>query len=198
MAQRYARIDVDFFHKNTAAKIRERLGRDGQLVFLALILRAKDGSPAGTFSYSTEAVGWEKLGFGNETMPFTLDEFFTVLGQLKQSSRRRHGLVWDVSITRYGDWQKESRRYEEAVRKASKRAHSPADKQRTQGGTASGHARGTRSRSRSTPIPPSRNSKSASHACPRCPIVCPTATALQEHLENVHLIDPATGKALAA
>jgi hypothetical protein len=190
MAQRYARIDVDFFHKNTAGKIRERLGRDGQLVFLALILRAKDGSPAGTFSYSSEAVGWEKLGFGNEAMPFTLDEFFTVLGQLKQASRRRRGLVTDASLTRYGDWQQDSRRYEEAVRKASKRAQSAADTERTPHGTAGGHPGGTRSRSRSTPKPPLKKRKTAGHQCPRCPLAFTGSHELAEHLENVHALDP--------
>lgn len=198
MAHRYARIDVDFFHKNTARKLLEEFGPAGPLVFIALILRAKDGSPPGTFSYPNDPIGWDRLGLPDIDAGFTLDEFFALTGRMKQTSRRRHGRVWDVSITRYAEWQKESRRYEEAVRKASKRAQTTADTKRTPHGTRSGHQGGPRTRTRTTPKPPLRKTTTKAHPCPRCPIVCPTTTALDEHLENVHLIDPATGEPLAA
>lgn len=186
MAHRYARIDVDFFHKTTARKLHQELGLAGQLVFIALILRAKDGIEPGVFVYRSEAVGWEKLGFDPEAMPFTLDAFFTVTGRLRQTSRRRVGDVWNVRVTRYGEWQKDSRRYETAVKKARSRGNSTVDTKVTPQGTPGGHKGGPRSRSRSTPIPP-LNAKSISPLdCPHCGLRQPSRTALTHHLEHDH------------
>lgn len=162
MAQRYARIDVDFLHKNTARKLTDKLGPLAPLVFIALILRAKDGTEPGTFTYSSEAVAWEKLGLDGHLFPFTLDDFFRETGLVKQTSRRRIGVVWNVRLTRYADWQKDSRRYEAAVKKASTRAHSTGDTNGTQPGThqgtREGQKGGPRSRSRSIPLTPREKS----------------------------------------
>lgn len=192
MAQRYARVDVDFLHKNTAHRLRQKLGRDAQLVFLALILRAKDGAPPGTFSYSSEAVGWEKLGFDGEDMPFTLDEFFRVTGAMHQTSRRRNNAVWTTTLTRYGDWQKDSRRYEDAEKKRRKRAQTTGDKQGTQQGTAEGRKRGPRSRTRSTPIPPSDMNGKHPNECPHCGARQRTRPELEDHIRYVHYDEATT------
>lgn len=189
MAHRYARVDVAFPHKRTANALHDKFGPAGPLTFLYLILAAKDGSPPGSFSYPNEAIGWQKLGLDGRDMPFTLDEFFTTLGRLKQSSRRRNGRVLHAYLTRYGDWQKDARRYEEATRKASKREESTADTKRTQRGTRSGHNTGPSSRTRTTPKPPSKRTPKPL-TCPRCGINGLTPASLPEHLEIVHGVLP--------
>lgn len=189
MPKRYARLDVDFFHKRTARALRDRFGVAGPALFVALILRAKDGSPPGTFTYTTDAVAWEKLGFDGVDLGFTLDDFFTMLGRLKQSSRRRVGPVTNVYLTRYADWQKDSRRYEEAVRKSSKRRETTADTKRTQHGTRSGHKVGPRSRTTSTPLPPIEKN-GQTYPCTICGASQRTKAELEDHLEYVHEIRP--------
>lgn len=192
MAQRYARIDVDFAHKRTARRLTEELGIVAPYVFITLILRAKDGIEPGTFVYRSEAVGWEKLGFDPEAMPFTLDEFFTVTGRLRQTSRKRLGDIWNVKLTQYGEWQKDSKRYEEAAKKSRTRGKSAGDTNGTQQGTRAGHKGGPRTRSRSTPKPPS-NGKANPLKCPHCRAdrkPFPNAEELAGHLEDTHGIYP--------
>ncbi len=216
MAQpRYARLDVQFPFKRTANKLLDELGPYGPLVFIYLILAAKDGSPPGSFSYPNDAVGWQKLGLDGREIPFTLDEFFGALGRMKQSSRRRNGRVWNAYLTRYGEWQKESRRYEEAVRKSSKRRETAADTERTPQGTRSGRKGGPSSRTRTTPTPrekgtnprakgttPRQNGtaprdlgtnprKLREITCPECGVPKKTERSLTEHLEYIHGILPA-------
>ena len=186
MASRYFRVDVDFFHKRTCRTLASELGPWAPIVFLSLIARAKDGPVPGTFSYFSEAVALEKLGVEYADLGFTLDGFFKVTGRLKQTSRRRNGLVWDVCLTRYADWQKDSRRYEEAVRKSSKRRETAADTQRTQRGTRSGHNRGSSSSSISTPYPNGK-SKTPRPKCHLCSyIATPDPDDLAGHLEDNH------------
>lgn len=191
MAQRYARIDVDFFHKNTARKLQTELGLAGPLVFLSLILRAKDGIEPGVFVYRSEAVGWEKLGFDPEAMPFTLDTFFTTTGRLRQTSRKRLGDIWNVKLSHYGEWQQESRKYEAAVKKSRTRHKSTGDTNGTAQGTQEGRNGGTRSRSTSTPKPPVNGKQTHDHDCPECGVRQPSRTALTAHLELDHGVGPA-------
>lgn len=197
MAQRYARIDVDFMHKRTANTLLEKFGPAGPLVFLALILRAKDGSPPGTFTYPTEALGWDRLGLPDLDVGFTLDEFFTATGRIKQTSRRRNGRVWNVYLTRYADWQKDAKRYEEATKKARTRAHSTGDTNGTQPGTTKGQKGRPRSRSRSTPLPPRKNGTSPrsrgtnprahpAYPCPHCGARQRTQGELDDHIKYLH------------
>jgi hypothetical protein len=190
MAQRYARIDVDFLHKRTAQTLLRELGPGGPLVFIALILKAKDGIVPGTFTYASESAAWEKLGLENVPLGFTLDEFLKVTGRLKQTSRTPVGRLMNVKLTRYGDWQKDAKRYEAATKKARSRAHSTRDTNGTAPGTPKGQKGGPRSTSTSTPKPPLRKSKTGAHSCPRCPLTFTTANTLAEHLENVHALDP--------
>lgn len=204
MAQRYARIDVDFFHKKTANKLMDALGNEGALVFLALILRAKDGVDPGTFVYSSDAVAWEKLGFDSRTFNFTLDEFFKVTGRLKQTSRTRVGHRWNVKLTHYEAWQKDSRRYEERAKKSRIRRQSTGDGTGDTIGDTTGDTRGTknvsRSRTTSTPKPPKENQNGNTphpqgrewhrHDCPTCGARQPSKSALEDHLRIFHELEP--------
>lgn len=182
MAARYFRVDVDFFHKNTCHKLLTELGPWAPLVFLSLIARAKDGLEPGIFVYSSDALAWEKLGFDGHEIPFTLDAFFKVTGRLKQTSRTPVGRAVHVTLTRYGDWQKDAQRYEDAVKKSRKRSDSTGDTK----GTRKGRRRGPSSSSITTPLPPGKKSKNHPHDCPRCGARQPSRSALDSHLEIFH------------
>lgn len=189
MAHRYARIDVDFLHKRTAKKLRDEFGLAGPLVFLALILKAKDGAVPGTFTYASEASAWEKLGLEDCQPEFTFERFLSITGRLKQTSRTPVGRLINVKLTNYGQWQKDARRYEEATKKARTRAKSVGDTQGTSQGTRAGHKGGPSSRATSTPKPPSKKTPKTL-ICPRCGINGLTPRSLPEHLEIVHGVLP--------
>lgn len=189
MADRYYHVDVSFMHKTTCAKLREELGREAPLVFLALCAQAKISNPPGTFTYENDALGWERLGFTGWQPDFTLDEFFTVTGRIKQTSRRRHGLVWNVSLTRYGRWQKDGKRQIERERKSRYRAHSARDTGGTPDGTDTGHIAGRRTRPRSIPLPPNGTTLKCPHCRPdRKPFR--NTEELAGHIEDTHGIYP--------
>lgn len=194
MASRYARLDVNFMHKRTAHKLLEELGVGGPLAFICLILAAKDGAEPGTFTYKSEGDAWEKLGLDQADLGFTLDRFLTVTGRLKQTSRTPVGRLVNVKITRYGDWQKESRRYEEATKKARTRAQSTGDTNGDKRGTRKGHKGGPSSSSISIATPRGQRRKTKPSNCPVCGISRPDPELLAQHLENVHGI---VGEAVA-
>lgn len=137
MADRYFRVDVSFFHKNTCRVLLEKLGVGGPLAYLSLCARAKDSTIPGTFIYSSDAVAWEKLGLDPIDVGFTLDEFFTVTGRIKQTSRTRVGRQIHVKLTQYERWQKDSKRYESAVRKSRSRREKTRDNDVTGAGHTS-------------------------------------------------------------
>lgn len=195
MAQRYFRVDVDFFHKTTCHKLLAELGPWGPLVFLSMIARAKDGIEPGVFAYQSEAVAWEKLGFDGHDIPFTLDEFLRLTGRMKQTAKTRVGRTMNVKISRYGDWQKDAERYEAAIRNARKRGQTPRNSTVTQGGTAPYRKGGPSSTSISTPKPPQGKTQNGRHPhgrewhhhdCPTCGARQPSLSALEDHLRIFH------------
>lgn len=191
MAARFARIDVDFMSKNTAQTLLDELGPWGPLLFLALILKAKDGVEPGVFTYTTDAIGWDRLGILDPPEDITLDQFFTVTGRLKQTRRTCVGRVKNVTLTRYADWQKDSKRYEEAVKKRRSRARLAGDTTVTQQGTPEGREGGPISTSITNPLPPKRrrngsrptgpSQRPTIHACPRCDQTFDTLDAYETH-----------------
>lgn len=191
MARRYAHIDVDFLHKTTAHKLTDELGIAAPLVFIALILRAKDGSPPGTFEYSSEAVAWERLGFDPEAAPFALSRFLEVTGKLRQTRRRvksetRRSRVEVVTLTCWDEWQKESRRVMDAEKKRRKREQNAGDRKGTLKGTERRREGGPRTRSRTTPKPPLNGKQTHPLDCPTCGLRQPSRHALTHHLEHDH------------
>ena len=191
MASRYARLDVDFMSKNTAQTLLTELGPWGPLLFVALILKAKDGSPPGTFSYTTDTVGWDRLGILDPPDDVTLDQFLAVTGRLKQTRRTCVGRVKNVTLTRYGDWQMDSKRYEGAVKKARLRAHSGGDKKGIDEGTQQGLDGGPRPTSITNPPTPHlrRNGNTRpkrntpAFTCPKCHHTFDRQDHLETHLE---------------
>lgn len=182
MAERYFRVDVSFFHKRTCQTLMRKLGPGGPLTFLALVARAKDGSTPGVFTYASEAIAWEKLGLDPNDVGFTLDQFLDATGRLKQTSRTRVGRLTNVKLTRYELWQKDSERYEGAVRKSRSRQQNTRDMAVTPLGTRPGQERYLGSRTSSTPKPPLNGTQN----CPECGVTIKPPTTMADHLWQTH------------
>lgn len=186
MADRYARVDVMFFHKRTCDRLHAEFGWEGVAVFLAFVCQVKTSPIPGTFIYESEASGWAKLGFEGRQPSFTLAEFFRFTGRIKQTSKTSVGRLQHVKSTHYERWQKDSRRYEEAARKSRKRAETTADTKRTTKRTGSGRDAAPSSRSRSTPKPPTGKNGNYPDRCPVCNVELLATSTVEQHLEHVH------------
>lgn len=197
MAGRFFYVDVHFFHKNTYAVLVDELGPWGPLTWLALLAQGKNHRPAGQFTWTGEADAFRQL-FGHDIdpadVPFTFAEFLKVTGRLKhtrvaKTSRTRRGHVANVALTRWEQWQKESRKWSERERMSRKRGQVEANTEQTPSehdATPKRTHPSSRTRTRTTPKPPLNGSQE--HVCGRCPTPrsFPTADELQGHLEDVH------------
>ena len=126
MADRFFHVDVQFGHKRTCERLLDRFGHAGPLVFLLVLAEAKKSNPAGTFTYESEEGAWRTLGLMSHRPDFTIDEFFTVLGQYKQTRKTRSGRITNVILTQWGRWQKDWER--ERVRKTMRRKRAVSDR----------------------------------------------------------------------
>lgn len=109
---RWIAFDVYFFDDDLGVAIRDRFGPVGLVLFTAFLCACKRNSVQGQFRYTSDAEALTVLGLpGMELVdeqgePFTLDEFWTLLGQRKQTRRTRRGRITDVVSTRWERWQK--------------------------------------------------------------------------------------------
>jgi hypothetical protein len=156
MADRYFHVDTQFAHKRTCLRLLDKFGHAGPLVYLLVLAEAKKAYPAGTFTYENEEAGWRYLGLLGHQPDFTLEELFTLTGQLKQTRRTRHGRITDVTWTQWGRWQKDWER--ERVRNTMRRKR--GDSERNNGVTSQSHNRHTSGteieKEKETPLPPNK------------------------------------------
>lgn len=109
---RWIAFDVYFFDDDLGIAIREHFGPVGLTLFTAFLCACKRNSVQGQFRYTSDAEALTVLGLpGMELVneqgeAFTLEDFWTLLGQRKQTRRRRRGRITDVVSTRWERWQK--------------------------------------------------------------------------------------------
>lgn len=103
--------DVFFNNGSLGSGIRERFGVCGMTVFQSFLSACKKSSVQGQMSYASDTEAFAVMGLpGLELVnekgeEWSLDEFWTYLGQQKQIRRRRRGRITDVVSTRWGQWQ---------------------------------------------------------------------------------------------
>lgn len=125
---RWVAFDVHFYDNDLGVGIRERFGPVGLVLFSAFLCACKRSSSPGHFRYSSTADALNTLGLpglrlGDENgAEFTLDEFWTYLGQRKMTRRTRRGRITDVVATRWERWQNDFGRQTEAEDKRRSRA----------------------------------------------------------------------------
>jgi hypothetical protein len=82
----------------------------GPCVWLSMVAEAKRSSVPGVLIVTSMEALQDRLGFIQDELPFTLDEFLETTGRLKQTSRRRVGRVLHVTLTHYPTWQQDWKR----------------------------------------------------------------------------------------
>lgn len=118
-------LSVRFITGGTGTKLLERFGRDGPLVWAALLVACKENRPQGELSWASEPEIWNRLGLTGYEPDFTFDEFVAFTGRMKLTRRRdvrktRAGRVQHVRITVWERWTKASEREADRLRKARK------------------------------------------------------------------------------
>jgi rubredoxin len=173
-----------------AAKVKRRFGRDGLLVWACYLAACKRNHPQGQFTYAFEDAGWRLLGLGEDRPDFTLEEFFRFTGQHKKTSKRRSGDVLDIICRDWADWNKDAKRDLDALRNSSKRAEKPGDipdtieRQSSDIATTENDV-DVESETPQTPL------SSLNPECPVCGLEKKNVRMLEEHLANVHGVEPA-------
>lgn len=109
---RWIAFDVYFFDDDLGIAIRDRFGPVGLTLFMAFLCACKRNSIQGRFRYTSDVEALMVLGLpglelvNEQGEAFTLDDFWTLLGQRKQTRRTRRGRITDVVSTRWERWQK--------------------------------------------------------------------------------------------
>lgn len=123
-------LDVNVFDNDLTVDLRDEFGPVGLCMWVGFLAACKRNVVPGKIRYSSEAECLSLMGlpalelvdeFGE---PFKLDDFWTFLGQHKQTRVTRSKRLVDVVATRWEEWQKSAKRDEEAERKRRSRAES--------------------------------------------------------------------------
>lgn len=108
---RWIAWDVHFLDGAVGSAVFERFGFAGVALFVGFLSACKRNSVQGQMAYGSDADALAQMGFhGAELLdahgkPFTLNDYWTLLGRLKQTSRRRRGHLTYVFSTRWERWQ---------------------------------------------------------------------------------------------
>lgn len=103
--------DVYFNDGALGTGIRQRFGVCGITVFTSFLSACKKSSVQGQMTYGNDTEALAILALpglrlvNEQGEEWTLDDFWTYLGQRKQIRRRRRGRITDVISTRWEQWQ---------------------------------------------------------------------------------------------
>lgn len=131
-ARQFVPLYVHFAESKLGVALKQEFGAEGLAVWMCLLAAAKRNLPQGTFRYSSESDAWAQLGLLDAQPSFTFEEFLTVTGRMKQTSRTRSGHLSNVTCTQWQHWNDEYGRQKDRERKSRKRAENT----RTQDGTS--------------------------------------------------------------
>lgn len=134
-------LDVNYYLSPLALRLRERFGPVGLILWPAFLCACKRSPIQGRITFGSDTEALYLMGLGGldlvdgNGVKFELDDFWTLLGQLKQTKRTRRGQLSNVTSTHWERWQDDSRRHAEAEKKRRQRAQTKGDTT----GTAEGH-----------------------------------------------------------
>lgn len=136
----YIRWDADFLGDDLGAALYDRFGSAGIALFLGFMAACKRNLVAGQMSYGSDGdllaqVGLPGLRLVNEDgEAWTVDEFWTWLGHMKQTRRTRRGRLSHVVATRWTQWQSDWNTAEARERKRRSRGAKARDTSVTETG----------------------------------------------------------------
>ena len=137
--RRYVPVDVLVAFSPFGGKLADKWGMEGLCAWMLLLAAAKREPVQGTFTYTSEAEAWTKLGV--TATSFTFEEFITFCGRAKQTRKTRSGRITYVDLTGWQGWNDAWKREQDTERKSRKRAQSTPDKPATIRGTYADDAR---------------------------------------------------------
>lgn len=121
---RYVPVDTLVAFSPFGTKLYNRWGMEGLCSWVLLLAAAKREPLQGTFTYTSEAEAWTKLGA--TALAFGFDEFVTFCGRQKQTKRTRSGRINYVEITGWKRWNNAWKNQQDSERNASKSGDSSA------------------------------------------------------------------------
>ena len=92
----YVPLDVMVAFEDFGTALAEKWGMEGLCAWMLFLAACKREAIQGTFTYTTEAEGWGKLGA--QASLFTLADFFRFTGRWKKTSKRRSGRINYVTV----------------------------------------------------------------------------------------------------
>ena len=128
--RRWFAVDVHVFDNDLTVDLRDEFGPVGLCMWIGFLAACKRNAVEGKIRYSSVAECLSMLGLpavelvDEEGQPFELDDFWTFLGQHKQTKVTRSKRLVDVTATRWEEWQKSAKREDEAERKRRSRGES--------------------------------------------------------------------------
>jgi len=117
---RYVPVDVFVAFSPFGAKLNDRWGMEGLAAWMLLLAAAKREPVQGTFTFTSEAEAWTKIGA--TAASFSFDEFLTFCGRAKQTRKTRSGRITYVEITGWKRWNDDWKRETQSRQKSRKRA----------------------------------------------------------------------------
>jgi hypothetical protein len=142
--RRWLALDADLFGNTFTAQLLERFGWAGVGVWIAFLCACKRSPTQGQIHYFGEAEALMLLDVvglplvDNSGEKWTLDDFWTFTGRMKQTRRTSRGRVRYVKSTHWERWQKSVAKQSERERKAYWRAEKRPEPVRTPTGTTNG------------------------------------------------------------
>lgn len=131
MARRqWIAVSVDVFDSDLGVDLRDEFGPVGLCMWVGFLAACKRNTVPGKIRYSSDAECLAMMGVPGVELadedgePFKLDDFWSFLGQRKQTKVTRRKRLVDVTCTRWERWQKSAAKETEAERKASARGES--------------------------------------------------------------------------
>lgn len=124
---RWIAFDVMFYGNDLGVNLRHRFGAPGLVLFTAFLCACKRNAVPGKFRYLSDEDALAQLGVPGMSLvnefgdAYTLDMFWTYLGQHKMTSRRRRGHITEITATRWEHWQHDFQRQTEREQKARSR-----------------------------------------------------------------------------
>lgn len=134
-------IDVHYFGSPLAVALWDRFGSMGPVLFIAFLCACKRSRTPGQITYMSDVEALQDMGIparllvDDDGTPWTLDDFWTLTGRMKNTKRTSRGRVRNVRATHWERWQQNADRVEGREKKRRQRAQNQGDNP----GTTLGH-----------------------------------------------------------
>jgi hypothetical protein len=131
--EQWLKLDVYFIGKPFTMKLMDRFGAAGVVTWIAFLAACKRSSVQGRVTYMSDIEARHELFIHDMPLkddrgdPWTLDDFFTFTGKMKQTRKNAHGRVKNVTCTHWERWQNAQKTDDARERQRRSRAKNGCD-----------------------------------------------------------------------